>query len=91
MTDEILPYIPVVVIKNGYDSTSNSIMLGSAGSRPYLAQVITNPKLRADGETRDDALNRLRNVLRSYFLCTEEFEIVNMDINEILVEEVMGV
>lgn len=89
MSDEFLPYIPVVVtkIKRSYDIGPIAF-----GPRTHLAQVITNPQLRADGNSRDDALKRLKHVLRSHFnaeMGSGEFEIVNMDLNEILVEEVM--
>jgi predicted RNase H-like HicB family nuclease len=78
-------YVPVVITKHDvtyYESTPYM-------PRPYVAQLVTNPEIRAQGETRDDALERLKYLIKSKIL-DEEFEIVNMDLNEILVEEVMG-
>jgi hypothetical protein len=90
MVDETLPYIPVVVTKHEEGPDAQPMPWNP---RPYMAQVIANPQLRADGETRDDALKRLKGLLRSHFFCgpnSDEFEVVNMDLNEILVEEVMN-
>lgn len=83
-----IPYIPVVITKYEED---HGIGISPMVFRPYMAQVISNPKLRADGETREEALERLKFVLKSNFggHNPSGFEIVNMDLNEILVEEVM--
>jgi hypothetical protein len=86
MANEIPPYIPVVVVK-----VEDTYMQSTVWNpRPYVAQVITNPEIRAQGETRDDALVRLKHLLQSRFIRGNSVEIVNMDLNEILVEEVMN-
>jgi hypothetical protein len=86
MSVEIVPYIPVVIVKVEDTYTQSTVW----SPRPYVAQVITNPELRAQGETRDDALKRLKGLLKARFICgSDGFEIVNMDLNEILIEEIM--
>ena len=57
-----------------------------------LAQVISNPQLRVFGESREDVLKRLKCILRSHFhakMGSGDFEVVNVDLDEILIEEVM--
>jgi hypothetical protein len=65
-------------------------MLVSSG-KDYMAVVLANPKLRADGCTREEALERLSFIIYSHITSEAgSLEIVNLSFDELIVKEVMN-
>ena len=78
-----IPQIPIIIIRD--DGT----MIHSPPSfhKPYLAYVITNPDLRADGRTEEDAICNLKLLL----LCqipSKFIRMTNIVLDDLVVEEV---
>lgn len=86
--------ITIVVIK---EDEPDPLGFGGLGlttamvtGRPYMAFVAANPQLRANGQTEEDAIERLRALLMSYIPKAKARRVVDLRFDELLVEEVMG-
>lgn len=60
------PEIPIVVIDHRNDNDLG-VSMAVASGKYFLAMCITNPQLRADGETEHDAITRLKHLIKSTF------------------------
>ena len=61
---------------------------GPATYRPYVAMVLSNPALKANGETEQEALDRLKAYIISH-VGQKFIRLVDLQFDELIVKEVM--
>jgi len=82
--------ISVVVVKEDESDTPFQVTTATVTGRPYMAFVAANPQIRADGQTEQDAIDRLRALLMSYVPRARVRKVVDLRFDELMVEEIMG-
>ena len=58
--------------------------------RPFYAYMASNPEIRADGITEEDALARLKHQILNRHPPAKRRRAVDLRLDELIVEEVMG-
>ena len=79
----------VTVIVVELEDTNSSISPMS-NPRPFYAYMASNPKIRADGCTEEEALASLKHQILSHHPPAKRRRAVDLRLDELIVEEVMG-
>lgn len=82
------PTVTVIVVKDDGPSGPST-----GPSRPYLAMIVPFVReLRADGSSPEDAVERLKAVIKSYTYGERRklVSVLSVPLNELMVEEVMS-
>lgn len=82
--------VTVIVVELEPDPYNNGIVQTMTGTdRPFYAYMASNPQIRADGATEEDALRRLKHQILSHHPPAKRRRAVDLRLDELIVEEVM--
>jgi len=89
------PRIPIVIMNASYSAhdpiDAFAISTAIASGKPFIAVCIANPQLRSAGETEEDAVKRLKELIKSncglYGKGSIKYATISFD--DELVEEIM--
>jgi hypothetical protein len=79
--DSTVPSVPVVIVELEDDPF--------AARRTHLAFVMSNPQLRSDGTSEEDALERLKHYITAYVGKAKKVKMTNLILDDLIVNEVM--
>jgi len=86
--DSVVPSVPVVVIEFNDDPMFGFSSV-TASARTHLAFVMSNPQMRADGTSEEDALERLKVYIMSHIGKAKSVKMTNLILDDLIVGEVM--
>lgn len=91
-TNQLKPAKLDVIVYKLPDASQRS-MLGPhswlASGKQFVAYLLLDPKIRADGTTEEDAINRLSKVVYDRIEGKETAKHVTIDLNELFVKQIM--
>lgn len=79
--------IPVIVLELEDELPFTSTV--SASGKPFMAFIASNPGIRSDGRTEEEAVDRLRATLLSHIPEGKVRKVVDMRFDDLIVEEIM--
>jgi hypothetical protein len=80
--------VTVIVVELEPDPNPHAVQMVTA-ARPFYAYMASNPRVRADGETEEDALERLKHLILTHHPPARRRRVVDLQLSELIVEEVM--
>lgn len=78
--------VTVIVVELEPDGPGVNMM---SAPRPFYAYMASNPQIRADGCTEEEALERLKHLILTNHPPAVKRRVVDLQLSELIVEEVM--
>lgn len=84
--------VTVIVVELDPDPYGHgaSPMMTTGQDRPFYAYMASNPKIRSDGRTEEEALERLKHLILNHHPPAKKRRVVDLRLDELIVEEVMS-